>query len=805
MDTLPFSIYVDKRPIRIAFLVDKNCEKEVIDNILKYNHGKWGGRFNPIIITDGKEIDEVSWNFLLKFDPDIIESFIEISEELQKRIKIFFSPYSVETNSNNNYVQLNEQPVSILPTAENVARVSRASFGEPAKIVIFKFNETTPEIIKQFINRNFGALSAGFHTEKALSECQQKIFEISDYTTLNQALLDLGESRNRFVYLSQICSLPNTSLDVEYNSNNSKFEVIVGESVQDLVYFWNRNQTISHWMRTDITQIWLTKEFAENELIKPGLQKWLNRYTGMIGNEHEKGTNFVSFSITKTELDNICSNLGAQSWHTRSANKLETMPMPNFRERSLFLINKQGLDMYRAYSNQEYVVLNEPSVQQGFMAGESWIADLYIQFKQEAFSSIRGVDYWLLLPQRNSLLNDLRMFNKRNRINAFNSFSIMLRRNTDIHPDENILEIKLPEDKSIFRSLICGEKFDCISKNEEDKFKSRPFYHAEHSDKGKYLKGVISLFEDLSSAYFLFEDNFWRRIFEMMSNKNFLNDEKTEKIIFNKLKEKIISGMDFKNSDNNLKWLSGYVMNLSKKEAKSEIHYCFQDYKKEAEAELIEFNKSRQPDSQFSFNESDLKDDLSDLVKQNILLTGFKPKCPYCGSRIWYHINNVHQQIKCRGCGYKFSLPSEEYWYYTLNTLLKKAIQFHGTIPVLLVLGQLLSDARSSFLYNASFDLFKNKGEKTCGDLDIVCIQDGKFILGEVKQKNCDFKKADFDKMAEFAELLRPDELIFSSMDLEPNQICIDGIDDLKRRLSNLNIKVRWYRLHGMSEPSPVR
>jgi len=59
MQNSPYSIYIDKRPLRIAFLIDPNqTDFEQLDAIFEYNHGKWGGRFNPIIFTDGSTIDE---------------------------------------------------------------------------------------------------------------------------------------------------------------------------------------------------------------------------------------------------------------------------------------------------------------------------------------------------------------------------------------------------------------------------------------------------------------------------------------------------------------------------------------------------------------------------------------------------------------------------------------------------------------------------------------------------------------------------------------------------------------------------
>ena len=45
MLTAPYSIYVSKRPLRIAFLIEDNPESmPIIDAIFTYNRDRWGGR-----------------------------------------------------------------------------------------------------------------------------------------------------------------------------------------------------------------------------------------------------------------------------------------------------------------------------------------------------------------------------------------------------------------------------------------------------------------------------------------------------------------------------------------------------------------------------------------------------------------------------------------------------------------------------------------------------------------------------------------------------------------------------------------
>ena len=56
------------------------------------------------------------------------------------------------------------------------------------------------------------------------------------------------------------------------------------------------------------------------------------------------------------------------------------------------------------------------------------------------------------------------------------------------------------------------------------------------------------------------------------------------------------------------------------------------------------------------------------------------------------------------------------------------------------------------------------------------------------------------------AKLVRPDMIIFSSMDKEPSLFVKENIEKLKKDLAYLEIEVKWYPIHyWIFEPRPVR
>jgi len=640
-----------------------------------------------------------------------------------------------------------------------------------------------------------------------LEQCSVKRYPVQDYESLNSALLDLGEFSNNIVFPIQLCSIPNAVKDVEYKYHNEQFTIIIGNSADDLITFWNNAICTPHWLRKFFTHMWVPTEIMDNQIVRPGLEKFINRYTGQTGNNDSQGTRFISHSINKASLDSYVAQFKS-IWHPKTTQALTAPDLPKFKNNERFFL-KQGLKSIWAHSNEEHLVIDEPDIQEGGMGGQHWFIDLHIQFRPEKFTNIIGQDYWWQLPRRNSILLGTKFVNKPARINEYGMLSVLMQRQSNIRPDENKLVIKIPDDdRSIFASLICGPSYDNYSRNDGEIFKSSPFYQMQRSDKGMYLTGVLSLFPDLLNAHGVFEERYWRKIFKLMANQNESKDETLKTSVMGKLKKNIDKGRDFKNSEEDREWLAEQIITLSRKSLKQENDLTFKQLLDEAEEETRQYNE-KQNGNKATLDPKELQEEISLMLALNVFLLGLKPPCPRCGYKIWYPINEVSQRIACKGCNNIFPLDAEEAWHYRLNSLLRVGVSDHGLTPVLLVLGQLMHDAHSSFIYFPSSELFtKSSGDQGLhlfGEIDLLCIQDGDFIIGEIKQSINGFKQSDFDKIEKIAKLIKPDKILFSSMDNKPNTFVSRGISKLTQSLQELEIKVEWHPLNAWTfEPSII-
>jgi len=784
MDTSPYSIYVDKRPLRVAYLISNKSKTDQIDAIIDISQDKWGGRFYQIIRTDGEKIDPEWFQLLMSFDPDIIQSQIKLGDKLVKRIDRFISPYAIvqprDTQTHN--VSLHDEPISVLPTIENTKQVSRAFFDNP-KLVLFDVKSKN-KLVKSFILQNFGVLDNLVHIDKAVKQNDQLTFTIKSLKDLGKSL-DRLSTFDRFVYPIQLCAMPNTQKGTEHNHLNEMFTVVLGDTVEDRVFAWDRILEVPQWKRTDINTVWLPLSLANDLSIRESLKKWLKRLADPNGST-SGGIVFLSKSLKKAQIDSLAKGLTEGSFVSRYVRNEKKKKPPEYKPYTgRFFGKTDNMDLFRGTGENEQIVLNEPMVQQGVRSDEHWMADVYIQYRPEVYGGYYiNRDFWWQLPKRNELAQQ--MFHKASRINLDRFPSILMKRG------DSRLSIRILDDLSIFSALIVGENRPAYTSDPRTNLVSRPYDDIGRSDKGKYLTGLLGLFRGLPYAAILLQERYWRNMFSLLSNQDPRKDINRKTAVTNK-----VNGLDTNLLRNpaGREYLADYILQVAKDEAAFSKEYDYRRFSDEAEKEVTDYNKTNKQGQTVILDHDDLKREINNLLELRVLLLGVRPKCPSCGSSYWYHIDDTHQHIECSGCGTTFSLKPEERWYYKLNSLVETAHSRHGLTPVILVLGQLLNDSHSSYLMAPCLDLYEKGNDRPVTDLDIVSVKDGRFIIGEVKQSVGLFKKKDFDTMIRVAEKIQPDEVIFASLGDKPNAPVIENLKRAAKRLAPLGINVKWESL----------
>ena len=900
----PYSIYIDKRPMRIAFLVDpESTSLEEIDQIIDYNRSLWGGRFNPIILTDGHDIDPKWWKFLRDVDPDVIKPLVRLDDRLVEKIENFLSPLSIEPFREDERANLSTHiSTSCEPASINFNSLNTLVFEtwyqglwhEDPVLGIFNLEEMSDDIGRRFILHNFGTykpsvisyqenfvipktlestISAGEvpheireafkkggipFSEKAfikgskkqpdvwaiidreysrihsisrasfglmilpdtqsfngpLSGVNKRVFLVIDRESMAETLLELARSRD-VVFYNQVSALPNTERDVNSPTNNH-FDVIIGSTIQDIIYSWNCPLLVRRRKRGGINHIWLPTELAYDPNMQEALCAWFRSVTFLRGDNPEK-LRFVSYSTEERELHDIAEMFRENLRASTLVERFQEPQIPDFRAGNSFFTHiGEGMDIHRTQGNEEILELAEPKGLAPHDGNGHWMADFYIEFISDRYSNQEDVGmtatpslYWRL-PNRNHLAFD--MFDKPSRIRRNGFPSVMMQM------EERVLRLKLTDADSVVTSLFCHDNYPWHESDPLTQFAARPYYSTRKSDKGKYLHGVLELFGNLAFACKVLRNAYWRSIFDAFS-KNINAEQHAQESIANKLRKLIAQSEPLVDNSDAIESLSKTVINELKKLDLKQKEFPLEKFMQEAEhwwkkevGAMSEFKgESEMTMTDLGFGEEDVKRKLRQLTQRNIIQIGVKPQCPTCGMTHWYHVDDVGQHLTCQGCRFQFPLQPELDWHYRLNGLIQATHALHGITPEILVLGQLFDESRTSFLFSPNLDLFDVSQDKSSqrlervAEVDIACIQDGKFIIGEVKQSLDLFKPKDFDIMAEIAKRAKPDVVLFSCMGSPRlKESKLKHMERIKAELGPLGIEVTWYELKPMDYAATV-
>jgi hypothetical protein len=323
-----------------------------------------------------------------------------------------------------------------------------------------------------------------------------------------------------------------------------------------------------------------------------------------------------------------------------------------------------------------------------------------------------------------------------------------------------------------------------------------------YSEKGRYLDGVVGLFPSLWHANKCFEERLWRKIFAYLCNIQ----NKSEDNVLTEIRGKVSKALRKAiqehpgKLDQATESLSLFINSLMKK-TKYERFLRFDYLLEIANEEREEFLK-RHADrkGEIAYTQEDLIKELNDALQRfteaKIIFQGVRPRCSFCGYTNWVTLNEVSDQITCKGCHSKFAFPVEAKWFYYLNELIRKTMLNQGIMATILCLGQLLSYSRKSFIYIPNVNLYaKYEDENPSAEVDIMCISDGEFIISEVKNSAKLFTPSVISGMEELALKVRPDRVVMYAFE-GPHENAIKLAQTLKEKLEPYGIKVDYMQPH---------
>ena len=425
---------------------------------------------------------------------------------------------------------------------------------------------------------------------------------------------------------------------------------------------------------------------------------------------------------------------------------------------------------------------------------KKWMLDLQIEYRPEKFSYTNISYYWNLPKKLNISRHFINNIPGRITNNGWLSF--------EMESNKRIIELNIPSDFSIINSYLIGfdtpyfvddVRKDYLKEKEKERIKKE----IRISDKGYYARGVIKKFPSLWHSSEFIENRFWRRVLENLCHITTETEEKLLEPIINKI-NKVDSnnwtGLSQKNKEKQ-KWLADFILTTAKKLHSKEAKISFNDLLKGLTEERIEFKKGAQIPEQFNISEEtnrrDLMEALNTLVSKEIFEQGIEITCNYCGSTFWYGLEELKKEVICHGCQSILRVKVESTWIYKLNDLIRNAISFHGVFPIVWILNNLSFITSLSFIYLPGVCLYEEYNSPSpYAEIDIACIENGKFAIGEIKTSAEGFKKSDLQKFIEICKDIEPDEAIIGAFYDKKGKIP-KLAKELKEKLEPYGIEVK--------------
>jgi len=766
--TNQFNVMVTPRPRKIAFFINPlNCPIKLFDAIIEFNANCWGGRYNPIIpIVDGN-ISEDYWELLKFSDPDIIYTFVEPDLSLIKRIHKEISPtyfkrhreYKISQNSEPIYRIAIDDQIRISSLYKVINESSTDPISPPTLFSYYNQNED-----KDFplTKRNFGAINESIAPHGIPSEV--KTLKLDGNYTFTQVLKKMSSIRN-IITPMQLSEIKSQYYEPKHFYGNNFFALIIGENIWDLLYFWNRNIALPSFRRKMISQLCLPLWAVESDEQRIAVRDFISKTFWPSGNSGVTVL-LVSNEVNESTLTDIGNSLLKGSQLYREVKTIKPNTFTSFQIETI--TNNLSISKHFQLIDSRSILENVfPSFLHDTIINKKWMLDFQIEYRPEKFSYINISYYWNLPKKLNISRYFINSIPGRITNGGWLSF--------ETNSNKKIIELNIPSDFSVISSYLIGydtpyytddARKDFLKKKENEKIKKE----IGKSDKGSYARGVIKKFPSLWHLGGFLENRFWRRVLESLCHVTPETKEKLLEPIVNKI-NKVESNnwieLSKKNKEKQ-KWLADFILTTAKKLHSKEAKISFNNLLERLTEERKEFKKSAQNPEQFDIseetNKGDLIDSLNILVSKGIFEQGIEITCNYCGSTFWYGLEELKREVLCHGCQSILRVEVESPWIYKLNDLIRNAISFHGVFPVLWVLRKLLFITPLSFIYLPGVCLYEEyTSPSPYAEIDIACIENGKFAICEIKTSADGFKSSDLKKFIKICKMIEPDEAIIGA------------------------------------------
>lgn len=826
------------RPIRVAYLVDLDaCPDELLDAIFDESYSRWGGRRTLVIPSSVGGIDDRYERWLKLFDADVIYSYVKLNEAAVLSVHERFCPAQLVYHDVQRFGRLNyapELPFSGLSSLSVIPALLEQAWGPFGKIedlrILDKFYD---ECDGRVLHENFGFISKSFRNS-AMGEAAPEFFRCT--TLISQASLDSDRYRKdpRAEYMSDelaildrlskpdppmtLAELSDTYspfLQTNFSGDDPSLTLVVGESVDDRLLFWNGYHRCSERVGRSLSSLRLgLADCADDQRLSA--VRHLIEHRGRTHNGHHH-VRVGSTSVDPKVLDEIAEKLrGKNGWLSVAVapNQTHASCIPSFREDETYIGFIYG---YRPAPQRITVAseffedrFNIPAASPWHMSESRppasirsgrWMIDLYIE-RMLNHSKFSNVSHDWILPRR---LRLQRAFRFEREDGHHEVGSKVIRVNRFGYPcvaanlEGEMGSISIPEDVDAFRTALCNDhEWQAFDRDGKGPTAFDRFRYAEPSDKGRYVLAVLNHFESAPAAFQFLMNSYWREVFLQLGatppEKN--GALRDELILTLKRRFKVAKG-DLVISDDDL-WdkLARVAIQFGRKVQRERrlIHYGQLEsrWRRLVEQQLSSATHLSEQDKDHYRNKSDLDRSIQHLCDAQVLFQGREWQCRKCYNKNWVSIDAMSRTLVCDICQSEKSAPVSGDWAFRLNDFVLEAYRDHGVEPVEWALWKLSERARSSFYFCPSMSLWDAYPEKADGptaEIDALAVVDGLLYLIEAKA-SARLSGPEITNFVEICERVRPDVFMIALMEAKLSADFDRRLDEFQKLMPQTKVEV---------------
>lgn len=817
------------RPMRIAYVLEDGVDSHTwLDEIIAKCFARHGGRQSLIVPSINGSISARYAAWLKVLDPDVVVLVTYQNDEVAAQLGTLLGDTVLKQRTRTRgeaeaYPRVDlEQPaltsLSWIPFFKTVSGVRR----QPIECVLDRYPAWLDDGL---IKDNFGTLIDSFsrfpiHEEIGIrpimltpdnppeNRWHFKIFNVDEVQDGYTILEDFP--RNGISTLSHLSNL-NCQPFRPTHAWREEFCLVIGDSLTDRIACWNAGLLFDDATMQPVKTLRVPSLIAidtdKTNKVASFLRRanWLGGHSGpsriavrshsldeaslavFIERLRAAARSIVTFTAI-TSIDDCCPENSADMHPAYHA----FVPSPTSTETAASkptTFVEAPAPFHLKYTAGQHPILSEGA----------WYVDLAIdKFDDHGrYSNVRQV--WML-PKRRQLI---RKFLKVDgaRILRFGGLALPI--------DVNVpsIEVNQPDDETLFRALLIEVGHHASGDVRYERDKQPSFRYVEPSDKGRYLAGLLGIFGSLSDIENIMNTRFWRRQFYAMGTP--ANEQRAE--LIKNLKRRLAGRTDILHFESTDDWgrLADHVVqlgsNLKVPRLRTRYDWLLKSWLAELrEAICLEEYLKQQEDSIVADAPDELNASLAFLVARRVFYRGHEWVCRNCSHRNWAAIHALADAMPCEVCATEHHLPVDVAMDFRLNEFFATCLREHDTLTVACILAALRQEASAFFTFFPQAAIYRkypeDQNERPSRELDILCISDGKFVIGEAKARAESIRPSDISDLAEAAKDLGVDIAILAALSDE-RSVMPAKLEQLRNLLPN-TIEIRSIVTNWNDEPS---